>query len=634
MCIEVIDMKGFAFQKNGNAWQLTDGSTVLLTVQCREDAADSFEKIEDGAWKWTRKLNAPTDTMRMEFDTASAPKYTMVPAVNYNGNGWGDSEEYVGDSFEGTPWTYEWHRVMIPACTYTEMENAFAVAMMAVQDDTPSCSLYKVESGMERHALVWPEQAGPKMLGRHEWKEAYMGTMEPRDTFEAVIVAFPVERERHQARSLLDFAWRYYGHALPAPMQPEDMWRYSVAFMKSLWTKEKDGFVAFNRGLQWYNSTCFYAKRDQIKYEMGWVGQSASASNTLLYEYLRSGDEDAYEKASMCLDAWPKYTKLDGIEGLVQIKFDGAPIDQTREIPIDACNLGQGAVQYFLAADLMEKCGTPRPEYIDYAMGMVNFVVSRQLESGEFAKSWNKDGSVRQQNGTIGAFLIPAVLEAYKRTNDKKYLDSAVKAFDCYYKELSDNGFTTAGALDTYCIDKESSSPLLEAALALYDVTKDEKYVNCAEDVAWYISTWMMHYTAKYPAETTLSKIGYDTLGITAVSTGHNAVDQYCLRDVRSFLKLYDLTGKKQWQERGTALWCAASQLISDGTLCIRGKVRPAGSQDEAVFQTRWGRPTLPPFNPSEWLVMWPCAFRMETLRSTEDWSVFKRGVDTIDGKI
>ena len=627
-------MKGFAFQKNGNAWQLTDGSTVLLTVQCREDAADSFEKIEDGAWKWTRKLNAPTDTMRMEFDTASAPKYTMVPAVNYNGNGWGDSEEYVGDSFEGTPWTYEWHRVMIPACTYTEMENAFAVAMMAVQDDTPSCSLYKVESGMERHALVWPEQAGPKMLGRHEWKEAYMGTMEPRDTFEAVIVAFPVERERHQARSLLDFAWRYYGHALPAPMQPEDMWRYSVAFMKSLWTKEKDGFVAFNRGLQWYNSTCFYAKRDQIKYEMGWVGQSASASNTLLYEYLRSGDEDAYEKASMCLDAWPKYTKLDGIEGLVQIKFDGAPIDQTREIPIDACNLGQGAVQYFLAADLMEKCGTPRPEYIDYAMGMVNFVVSRQLESGEFAKSWNKDGSVRQQNGTIGAFLIPAVLEAYKRTNDKKYLDSAVKAFDCYYKELSDNGFTTAGALDTYCIDKESSSPLLEAALALYDVTKDEKYVNCAEDVAWYISTWMMHYTAKYPAETTLSKIGYDTLGITAVSTGHNAVDQYCLRDVRSFLKLYDLTGKKQWQERGTALWCAASQLISDGTLCIRGKVRPAGSQDEAVFQTRWGRPTLPPFNPSEWLVMWPCAFRMETLRSTEDWSVFKRGVDTIDGKI
>ncbi len=627
-------MKQFEMKQSGDAYELTDGKTVLLTIPARADAVDSFEKIEEGAYKWTRKLNAPTDKMQLTFDTAHAPLYTVVPAVNYNGNGWGDSEEYVGDSFEGTPWTYEWHRVMIPACTYTEMDNDYAVAMMAVQDDTPSCSMYKTESGMERHALIWPEQAGPKMLGRHEWKEAYMGTMEPRDTFEAILVAFPVETRRHQIRSLLDFAWRFYGHKLPAPMQPEDMWRYSIAFMKSLWTLEKDGFVAFNRGLQWYKSTCFYAKRDQIKYELGWVGQSASASNTLLYEYLRTGDKDAYEKASMCLDAWPKYTKLEGVEGLVQIKFDGAPVDQTRDIPIDACNLGQGATQYFLAADLMEKCGTPRPEYIDYAMGMVNFVVSHQKESGEFAKSWNKDGSVRQQNGTIGAFLIPPVLEAYKRTGDAKYRDSAVRAFDCYYKELSDNGFTTAGALDTYCIDKESASPLLEAALALYDATKDEKYVACAEDVAWYISTWMMHYTAKYPADTTLAKIGYDTLGITAVSTAHNAVDQYCLRDVRSFLKLYDITGKKQWQERGTALWCAASQLISDGTLCIRGKVRPAGSQDEAVFQTRWGRPTLPPFNPSEWLVMWPCAFRMETLRATEDWSVFRRGVDTIDGKI
>lgn len=627
-------MKQFEMKRNGDAFELTDGKTVLLTIPVRTDAADSFEKIEDGAYRWTRRLNAPTDRMQLTFDTAHAPLYTVVPAVNYNGNGWGDSEEYVGDSFEGTPWTYEWHRVMIPACTYTEMDNDYAVAMMAVQDDTPSCSMYKVGSGMERHALIWPEQAGPKMLGRHEWKEPYMGTMEPRDTFEAILVAFPVETRRHQIRSLLDFAWRFYGHKLPAPMQPEDMWRYSIAFMKSLWTLEKDGFVAFNRGLQWYKSTCFYAKRDQIKYELGWVGQSASASNTLLYEYLRTGDKDAYEKASMCLDAWPKYTKLEGVDGLVQIKFDGAPVDQTRDIPIDACNLGQGATQYFLAADLMEKCGTPRPGYIDYAMGMVNFVVSHQKESGEFAKSWNKDGTVRQQNGTIGAFLIPPVLEAYKRTGDGKYRESAVRAFDCYYKELNDNGFTTAGALDTYCIDKESASPLLEAALALYDVTKDEKYVACAEDVAWYISTWMMHYTAKYPAETTLAEIGYDTLGITAVSTAHNAVDQYCLRDVRGFLKLYDITGKKQWQERGTALWCAASQLISDGTLCIRGKVRPAGSQDEAVFQTRWGRPTLPPFNPSEWLVMWPCAFRMETLRATEDWSVFRRGVDTIDGKI
>ena len=100
-------MKQFEMKRNGDFFELTDGKTVLLTIPTRADATDSFEKIEDGAYKWTRKLNAPTDKMQLAFDTAHAPLYTVVPAVNYNGNGWGDSEEYVGDSFEGTPWTYE-----------------------------------------------------------------------------------------------------------------------------------------------------------------------------------------------------------------------------------------------------------------------------------------------------------------------------------------------------------------------------------------------------------------------------------------------------------------------------------------------------------------------------------------------
>ena len=89
-------MKNFQFLKKGNRFELTDGNVVLLTVDTAAGATDSFEKIEDGAWRWTRKLDRPVDQMQLAFDTGTAPEYTMVPAVNYNGNGWGDSEEYVG----------------------------------------------------------------------------------------------------------------------------------------------------------------------------------------------------------------------------------------------------------------------------------------------------------------------------------------------------------------------------------------------------------------------------------------------------------------------------------------------------------------------------------------------------------
>jgi hypothetical protein len=242
---------------------------------------------------------------------------------------------------------------------------------------------------------------------------------------------------------------------------------------------------------------------------------------------------------------------------------------------------------------------------------------------------------VIKDDGTVGCFLIDPVLRAYEKTGDEKYLNSAKRAFDFYYQGLELNGFTTAGALDTYCIDKESSSPLLSAALGLYRITKDARYVDCAETTAWYLSTWMMHFTVKYPKGSVLDEIKYDTLGATSVSTAHTVVDQYGLHDVLSFLTLAELTGRDQWRERALALWYAASQLISDGTLIVKGRLRPAGSQDEAVIQTRWRRPNTGFFTPIEWWTpAWPCAFRMETLRFLADWSVLEKGITAVSGSV
>ena len=152
--------------------------------------------------------------------------------------------------------------------------------------------------------------------------------------------------------------------------------------------------------------------------------------------------------------------------------------------------------------------------------------------------------------------------------------------------------------------------------------------------IAWYLCTWMMHFTVNYPEDCLISQLGYDTFGSTAVSTPHQALDQYALRDVQSFLKLYEITGFVQWKERAVAFWCNTSQGISDGTLFLNKRLRPAGSQDEAIFHTRLGRHTTKPFSPSQWLPAWPCAFRLENLREVKDWSIFDGGLDNIAGAL
>ena len=645
-----------------------DGKPYAVISAC-EGAVDTFEPIEAGAWRWHRHTEKPTDHMRMEMILLGEPGFTMVPAVSYNGNGWGDMPEYVGDRAEdGTPWSWASHRVTIPACTYSENEQ-ISIALMAEPNSNSACSLYKVEEG-EKHVLIFPEEEKPKTLQRHFWNEAFQGTMEPTCDFEGIILAYPSDGEKFRYKGLLDFAWRYYGHAIKAPRTAEELYRLSIAYTRSLFMREPDGFAGFVTGSEWHSSVCAYKKKEH-RYEIGWVGQSASMANALLYDHAQSGDRDNLEMAIEAHDAWLKYsevkksflsakmeynTRLNTLplenmraEDLNRLEWGddqfesllnkvGKPVMRDEKgrmlIRHDACNLGTGADGYFEAYDRLAALGIDKPEYLKAALDTCDFALESQDENGCFAKSWDASGNVLAKKGTIGCFLILPILTAYKKTNDKKYLDAAVRAFDFYYEELEREGFTTAGALDTYSIDKESSSPLLRDALALYEITVDRNYLAQAEKIAWYLCTWMMHFTVDYPEDCLISKLGYDTFGSTSVSTPHQALDQYALRDVLSFLKLYELTGYVQWKERAIAFWCNTSQGISDGTLFINQRLRPAGAQDEAVFHTRWGRHTSKPFSMSQWLPAWPCAFRLENLRRQKDWSIFDEGLTHIEGKI
>lgn len=644
-----------------------DGKAYAL-IPAMEGAADRFEKIEDGAWKWYRHTEAPADNMRMEMILLGEPTFTMVPSVSYNGNGWGDIPEYAGDRAEdGTPWSWASHRVTIPACTYSENEH-ISIALMAEPNSNSACSLYRVDGG-EKHVLIFPEEEQPKTLHRHFWDGPFQGEMEPQSDFVGILFAKPSDRTKHRYKHLLDFAWRYYGHPLKAPRKAEQLYPLSIAYGHFLLQKERDGFVGFTNGAQWIPGLNAYQKL-QHNYEIGWVGQCASLSAAFIHDGMVNGNEKNLKIGMAVLDSWLAHFNSEKgfLPARINYPSDNAALRQpwetmTREevdvwnigeaqlegildkvgkpkpekkiaAAHDACNLGTGAEGYFEAYDLLKEVGIDKPEYLKAALDTCNFALDNQEESGAFAKSWDKEGNMISRNGTIGCFLILPLLNAYKRTNDKKYLDSAVRAFDFYYEELEREGFTTAGALDTYSIDKESASPMLRDALALYEVTENKAYVTKAEKIAWYLCTWTMHYTVEYPEDCVIRELNYDTFGSTSVSTPHHACDQYALRDVLSFLKLYELTGYIQWRERALAFWCNATQGISDGTLVINGRLRPAGSQDEAIAHTRWRRNSTPAFCPTQWLAAWPCAFKLENLRRHKDWSFFDEGLAHIEGAI
>ena len=86
-------------RKDGIDLVLSEGKPFVKILPM-EGATDTFEKLEDGAWKWHRHTEKPVDHMRMEALFFGKPDFTLIPAVSYNGNGWGNFPEYIGDRDE------------------------------------------------------------------------------------------------------------------------------------------------------------------------------------------------------------------------------------------------------------------------------------------------------------------------------------------------------------------------------------------------------------------------------------------------------------------------------------------------------------------------------------------------------
>ena len=616
----------------GDGLALKEGKTVIGLFQVPPvDGISHREKVET-LGPCTFKVSFTFEALEDVADVRLNPRFVhlsgagfwMIPAVSYNGNVWGTGCEPKGAKEDGQWRTTSYRRTPIPGALYSEgMHYAVATWSEAPGSDRDGFSVsLQPEEKQVTHGYVWPEEEMPLTYSSRDhfeqgFKNAVGLQKGERLTIPIYILVCPLQEGHRALHPFLDKAWELSPKPRVEVFSPERLWELGVRYAKeSLWAEDGD-YKGLSIGLL-PTSEGKWKQRGGGKYEIGWCGQNASYAISLLQDYLKGGSLESLEKGMATLDTWSRCS-LPG--GLFAVRYDEP------DGPVDACNLGTAAVNFFEAYDVAKACGYDRPEYERLAYGICDFVMADQQENGCYAKGWKSSGECLYREGTVGCFLVPAMIEAYRRSGDERYLTSALKAYRHYIQELKDNGFTTAGALDTWCIDKESSISLLRSALRFHRLTGEASYVEDALDISYYLSTWLWHYDGVYPADNSFMQYGYHTFGATSVSVQHNHLDPYALYWVPEWLELSELTGDSQWREKAVAIWRNGSQLVSDGTLKINGLVRPAGSQNEAYFECAWGFGGNDAYNKAsqsinDWLVAWPGAFRLETLRRLPDWNI------------
>lgn len=609
---------------------------------------DEVSALGGGKFRVTRSVKNTSDesvsyqdilAVRDEF---TSEKY-LFPCILYNGNEHGSSNTPKGLEIDGAPWEFAYDRTGIPSCTLTENKEVGVALFASCEDEASlesSCSLIRNSDGTHTHRIIRPVVEAPySYTSKNIMTERYdtyttLGAGEEQITHSFVCVLEP-RFENYAAASLIDAALELLDPKLEPSLSTDEVFSLGQAFSKALlydYRGQKMIITHYAQRLFRYQHMVkitleemaemmrdpYYTELGAFdeRFEMGWADQGLLNARMLALGAIEEGNDEMLKAAISIFDAFAATQKENGLcFTLYEQNFD--PEAELTAEP-DACNLGWGASEMVRMYRLLSEHGIDKPEYVKFARGVCDFFISAYSNEVGYGKSYRIDGTPAQKLGSIGGFMITAMLELYNLTGEQKYLDNAIEAMDFYYARDLDNFVCTAGALDCASIDKETAYPFCTSALMLYDITKDEKYIERAEKAAYYFTSWMFFYEVLYKNGSEFTEYGYRTTGGTAISAEHHAIDAWGSVIVPELVRLAELTGEEKWLRIARLMWASAIQgmTLREGHL-IHGMQRPVGSHNEGFFQARWTkyRPTPEErghFN--DCLSAWCGAYRMHTV--------------------
>ena len=326
-------------------------------------------------------------------------------------------------------------------------------------------------------------------------------------------------------------------------------------------------------------------------YQMGFIGFQISNAYFLLRKGLEIDNQEYVRKASEVVDFWVNNSQQES--GLVSPWADAYVDRKATWRDYEAyMRVAAGGMEGMMGAwNIMKKHGINKPEWLSYCKKYADWLVQNQEKDGSFYLRYDwRTGKPTHDSKYTTTNIIRFLIELYSATQDKRYLDTALKAGEFSYDFIHHDYLYVGGVIDNPNVkDRESGQKIIEAFLCLYDLTEDEKWLEGASQAAYYTVTYM--YAWNIPAAGGNNLMAWDskktTVGITIISTGHSGADCGLSYNSFEYLRLYVLTGDEYFLHIARLLEKNTKQTMDyDGTLGYAYR----GLQTEALrLVTRWG---------------------------------------------
>ena len=336
-----------------------------------------------------------------------------------------------------------------------------------------------------------------------------------------------------------------------------------------------------------------YAK---YRWAAGWCGGGMHT-----FPLMSFGGEETIERAKITLDYIVSIQSDSGF--YLSTDPDGNYVDE---------NFGEECMK---GAHLVRKTGdmlwmwfkhfkvcTPKSEWEESAKKCADAFVKLYETHGKFGQFVNgKTGEMIIGSSCAGASAIGGLVKAAEYFGEDKYLEIAKLAGEMYYNEHISKGVSTGGPGEALCAnDSESIFAFIDSFIALYENTKDEKWLNYAKAATHIASSWVVTYKYVFPVNSEFGKLGINTVGsvFANVQNKHSAPG-ICTSSGDSIYKLYLYTKDEMYLELIKDIASFIPQCVSTNEKTIHAnlsinpyedydKPYPEGFINERVNMSDW----------------------------------------------
>jgi len=233
--------------------------------------------------------------------------------------------------------------------------------------------------------------------------------------------------------------------------------------------------------------------------------------------------------------------------------------------------------------------GQIHDQWLRAAESNLRLVTERQREDGNLGTYYHKEtGEVQEWESAAGLLWIAALLAAEPLIDSLPLRETALRAADYYARFVEDEHIV--GALEDAHLTPASADGhnAVISYCALYDATKDERWLALARRAADWMMTFRYAYNVEFSDQTLLGRYDFRTVGADMASVANHHLHSHGLICHPELLKLWEWTDDGYYLDRALDHLLCFHQFIArlDGDFNA-GKGMVAGQW----YQTDWTHP-------------------------------------------